>query len=353
MSKTNKLFKETVVIRHRHPFINNFNILPLVMDADDKLPARVVRIVDDGPLPAFGRPNFDVLITDKEPDILIRTSVPCIVLPRFGKYEQHEMLRKITERVGADYDEILKGFLLIRTHKILDWSCLVNLADAKRVVFKPSDGARGLAQIVVDSKKMGLRQAIIVITRIVAIGKVKDKSNAEKAAEIEKIIAAHPAMHLNKGNEFEDHEWVSQVEDIDTVQEVIENVASEWRVIVDFDGKIQWVQRREITGDVFKTACGSDGDPLSIGDKAELEKLAPGVVDRFNKLVWKMAGRLNSFDLFVTNNGCWGIFEFSNQWGIAGVPARIAERIQMTAIEAAVKAHLDATLAAELLVERK
>lgn len=330
----------TVVISHQHPFINNFDVLPLIMEVDG---IRVLRLTHDQKTNYsysdgyMTNPTYDLLITDEMHGRAgYRDEVPLVSLPRLPKITQNMLVNSAALRCGLDSDS---NFKPVKCFQLDDYSALGNFEDCMRIVAKHEYGARGLAQVVIDLTKVGFDKGRSLIYQ------VKNRSLEGMADErdkriLELVASSDGAVVLSKGHEKHDFEYLDFIKDISIIQEVVENVTHEYRLLTNLDGTIVWSQERELEGDVFRTATGSNGDTKFLHlPENTLQAEHPVVFGGVQDLLTEMKLGLNSIDLFITAEGKWGIFEYSNQWGIQGINTQWAKKYQETALMDILKLH--------------
>lgn len=272
--------------------------------------------------------NFDIMISnDKHDGVPYDRLLPShryVPLPRHDKFTQAALI--------ARWSETLKDTAMFKP--VPTWyvgtDASRNLpATTGRVVVKPLDGARGIGQFVVDVDKVHLAhfQARLgdYICGVITAEEGKKLSVAEFLERFQGAVTYHPGEENHDGEGLDSLRTQGAV-----VQSVIENVVVEYRIITGADATPVYVQRRGIREQtsVFPQATGS-GYHLNPNDQCELEDVfgTPGSLEAFLELCRVVIGPMNSVDLFIMEDGRWGVFEFCNQFGITGLPSQVAEKI--------------------------
>lgn len=200
---------------------------------------------------------------------------------------------------------------------------------AGRVVVKPTDGARGIGQIVADMDKVTPAALMILIKS------ADDKENFLSNIE---ALAPHVEYHIGHG-ELEEG-LTSLVEQGFFVQQQVPDVSEEFRLILDKDSTVAMSFKRK-----------RDLKPLDPERNAFEYKQATGVTyfreetkpcgeyalsihrEEIEMLLKELNIPLNSVDLFFTSSGKWGIFEYCPQFGTEGIDQQIMEPFLRQQIE--------------------
>jgi len=262
--------------------------------------------------------NFDVYISGKRGFDPILVSAPrhrLIVVPRHTKSVQAALLQKAV----ADFDGTPQhGFRHVPTW-INGWGGRNYPCSTDRMVVKPGDGARGIGQFTVSTQNVNMDYFLKQLNKL-----VEGEHTQEKLDEFLSQFNGNVKYHTGSEN-FPLEGLGALKEDEIVVQEVIENIVKEYRVITDKNSRpAYWQERRRPVGQNFPQATGGGAiidhnalimlvDIPSCINVALLEHLCRNVI-----------GPLSSIDLFVTGDGSWGIFEYCNQFGISGVPQDVA-----------------------------
>lgn len=313
------------------PLINNLDVLGASYNLSETVEVRIHR-----------HPQVNIRGTDVSYnfDIMISNGGNCegfnfgnvlpdhryVKLARYDKFSQAIRLLNACEEYRQQNDT--SDSLFCKFIPVPTWFVGINGSRSfpnvtGKVVIKPQDGARGIGQFVVDTSHVNLHQ----------FNKKLDKY----------LTTDHSDEAFKKFLDgFNDHvTYYSRDEDTPgeglqclktqggIVQSFIPNVSAEYRVITGADSRPVYFQRRQMRdvesaypqatggGDVIDVSANRD-NPFDTDMQAK--KL-------FDYLCQTVIGPLNSIDLFITNDGHWGIFEYCNQFGVSGIPAAVAEKI--------------------------
>jgi len=207
------------------------------------------------------------------------------------------------------------------------------------VVIKPRHGARGLGQFVVDTDK-------------VSIGMLIHDIRNESLPIADVITKYTPHVTYHGGMENYDNEGRSQLlAQGMAVQERVPGVKDEFRVLVGANSEIVAILPRSR----YKKVTGGEGAHGHDYDQAtgtsvfldrdykgmDLEEVLPKPAQYkgFIKMLKDVVPPLNSVDLFTTEDGEWGIFEYCNQFGTVGVPLPVATDLHINYIGALLDKH--------------
>jgi hypothetical protein len=308
-------------------FIDNFNIL----GQGFKLTPKIRLQFHNDPIASLLgdriETNFDIMI-DAGYNTEFKNMLPShryIELKRYGKQEQAcKLLHSATCYNNAIVEAWRKdhGFIPVPTWFVGNGKWDSNIAipeGTKRVVIKPADGARGIGQFLVDVENVSLRSFFSEMKKTMIIPNVHDKETLDKfIATFGGYVTYHSRNENHEGEGI-----ASMFSQGAVVQSVIPNVEHEFRLITNSRGLVDYVQKRNIVNveHGFPQAVGSgtvnvaSEKSLDIGDI--LNEPAVAMLDSITSTA---IGPLNSIDLFLTDDGEWGIFEYCNQFGITGVP---------------------------------
>lgn len=253
--------------------------------------------------------NFSILITSQpEKWEGIVPAEQLYGIKRLGKTKQNAMLNRFIRRSGAQ-NAVLVPF----------WGS--NFQDGKhtsflghdvggRVVVKPEDGARGVCHMVVDFDKV----SVGAFLRDLYTKDVKLVDMHEKYKDHIKIGHGHAWDDAEAQKVKEEGQF--------TFQRYVENINQEVRILTDHLGNIGFACLRDRSGDDYKQATGVTHlvEQQRLVDEDFLKKWINVDFDIFKELLRDVVGPMSSVDLFITNDGKWGICEFCNQYGIVGVP---------------------------------
>lgn len=184
-----------------------------------------------------------------------------------------------------------------------------------KIVIKPEDGARGLCHFVVDFDKVSVGPFL------------RDLYGATTIADMAEKYAPH--AHLSHGQAWDDEESQKVKEEGNfTFQRYVENIKAEVRILTNHVSDVGFACVRSRVGEEYKQATSATTMLDHIEELNDLELLSMfgdvGERDVFLKLLEEVIGPMQSVDLFFTEDGRWGICEYCNQYGIAGVPRQYA-----------------------------
>lgn len=217
------------------------------------------------------------------------------------------------------------------------------------LIKRPLNGARGIGQLVFDSKVTtldsinaaqfffeGLDKEPTTIKH--SQGEVEEIDTSKELPTSESAIGAY---NQRFNNFLTDHTkgavWYSEGDrrkgegyqlfrEGSFLQEYVTDVISEYRFIVGGCNEVSYVLERERRdyGKVGKTVLASATGSKRGPDKSYASMIEAGipasVMQGFKHLLNNYDFSLFSFDVFLTADGKWGIFEFSNEFGSLSVP---------------------------------
>lgn len=223
------------------------------------------------------------------------------------------------------------------------------------LVKRPLNGARGIGQLVFDSKVTSLES--IQAAHFFFDGQDKDgisiKPSSDEIVEISKskelpeADASISSYNQRFNNCLNEHckgaVWYSEgdrrkgegyqiFKEGSFLQEYAANVISEYRFIIGGRNEVSYVLERERRdyGKVGKTVLASASGAKRGPDKSFTSMAEAGipasVMQGFKHLLNNYDFSLFSFDVFLTADGKWGIFEFSNEFGSLSVPNGFVNR---------------------------
>lgn len=209
-----------------------------------------------------------------------------------------------------------------------------------KLIVKPVTGARGLGVFIIDASMVNPALVLRWISSITsavdgASEKYPDQDPYEHLKkELDEFLAKphiKDAVTYHCGDEDEPNEGLIAYYGQDyIVQNYVPNIESEYRLIAH-TGRIQYIQKRTRTGESFKIASGAGGISKQIIQLEDMSDQYPWF-DEVKKLVSTLGRDLISLDLFVTDDNQWGIFEYSNQFGVTGIPVAINKEIHRSYI---------------------
>ena len=326
---------ETIVVTVSD-YRDNFNVLRPVehfMIGEEKVRVLFHRnplISLDGGEPDF---NFDIMIDNHRSalganaEFRYRHVVPenrYNSLERLGKAEQSVVLNRAVSKLRMKTD----NYLPVKTYRASynDNVATDHYSTAKgRVVVKPNDGARGVGHLVVDLEKTNWR----VLNNKLGL--------LSLGHDIWKEILDLPGVSYHSITEYSQDEGKnSLIEQGYCIQGLVPDIKAEYRLLTDRDGNIVYIQKRGFKGgEDYRQAIGSS--PADTDQIATLADILPAQdVKALRALAMNTIGEMSSIDLFITNSGKWGIFEYCNQFGTVGVPMDINRKLHLQYLEKAI-----------------
>jgi hypothetical protein len=339
--------KQTVVISINTNALTNYLHLPPRFEVASKIGKQNVVydvMIHSQPRYQLGakgvETNFDLFINnhlDKSPDEAEWNHLlPADMIHVHPRYPKHTQAMKL---LAAEQPKNSK-FRPVRT-----WSASLLAGNSNSysfghdpegsVVIKPREGARGIGHFIANLDMISLGQLF---------GCIKAEESTAKA--IEEYFAPHVSYH--PGDEREENEGLKSLREQGMVmQETVEGIKAEYRVLVDHNSDIFMILPRErvkrsededinVHGTDYRQGTGSSckvnksslGSSLMyVFDEDETQ------IEAFKSLVKQVIPPMNSLDLFITEDGHWGIFEFSNQFGTVGVPVAKAHELHYNYIK--------------------
>lgn len=340
MAKSNR----TVIIAN-HPMINNFDVLGCALTLPD---GTEVRFHDDPVVNIAGTKitsNFDLFISDDSIDARLHANMldpaQVITLPRYDKMTQAIRLLRGFKAWVADNKGARSDFKPLDTWFVGPRATRNFPLCKHKVVIKPRDGARGIGQFLVDLGFINLQHFIMNLRDYITSVREKRENTCTFAAF---MAQWQGKVSYHVGTERSQDEGLFALLDQGmVVQSLVSNVASEWRIITGHDGEPVYCQLRNIRDrdSALPQATGA-GDVVDSESIRDWEKVFINDHQRqcFLYLCKHVIGPMNSLDLFMTESAHWGIFEYCNQFGVAGIPADIAYHMHHTFIHKAVQAYL-------------
>ena len=316
-----------LIVAYDDHAVNNFQHAParfkrgnveVLVHADPRIDIDGVEVVT----------NFDLLINSglgpvKGSGFLDQSAL--VTLPRHSKSRQMVELHKITVRQESfHYIQPLTRYCNQHTWTGTSVGGTVDLG--RYVVIKPEDGARGIGQYVVDTKRTKIATVLTAI---------KDGllPNADAIAEMygdTVFLATDKEKDENEGAEV----IVSQGY---IAQSVIPDIVAECRVLISPAGPNVYLDRtirnKSKGGVTYSQATGADADSgkaVTRLEHTQFNKHIPEIgrdtyIAEINNFLYEMSLDVcpfGSVDLFITREGKWGIFEYCNQFGTIGYQPR-------------------------------
>lgn len=307
----------TIVIAITLSNMNNFKHLPeqftlgsgkgtrrIITHSDPR-----VSIVEDDTLA-----NFDLLINESFSAEVHRTtrwdeilpSNQIVTLPRPGKAVQAIQMHRAAKAAK------LRNYRHVPT-----WDNFSSPTDScnpwtfasgykGQVVIKTMNGARGVGQVQFDSNVVPVDFVLQCID--------------QGSKGLEKLKERHPSVAIPTERAHNDREVPSLLQSDLFLQEVVENVDAEYRMLLRPDGE-HWIYRRDRKPqDGFLQATGEfdeytpENDYTYLSNHPQLKQHCGEIYELFLALGMSYG----AVDLFTTNGGSWGVFEYSNQFGTVG-----------------------------------
>ena len=187
------------------------------------------------------------------------------------------------------------------------------LPTCDKVVIKRTRGARGSNQMVVPTNML---TTLLKHTKGLTLGEVKQK---------------FPDLIYSDGSNY-DEIWYEQPSDI-FISELITGVTNEWRLLVGGDNiyarertiKVGPYNQANLDLDLFHNIPEVKYLPIA-------EMFDEKLVETLHKLVKYIDLPVGSLDLFKTEDGRIGIFEFSTQYAFHGADPHFVRKLLMDGI---------------------
>lgn len=249
--------------------------------------------------------NFDILIDFQiNPDLQLLLDAAYISLLRYKKSIQSVILNKIILNNNfIDKCIIPKSYGNGQSFSISHANCISNNS---KVVIKRENGARGCSQVLLDSYLL-----------YDFMGMSASSLNVLKKRFPTAIFTGIIQDHIDyKESEIKDNNGAYSYFDGDSVfvQEYIENISNEYRVLVS--GDYLYCRERVINSNPFPQANSSFEDGLN---NSNVYINAENVLDStIIKVIKDLDLKLGSVDIFKKDDK-FGIFEFSTEFGLSAV----------------------------------
>jgi len=329
-----------VVIINNLYLLNNFECVgPSFIDGDTRFV-----ITDASPVcqqDEAGKmiSNYDLLIGTWRDACIDGNMLPIdIALPRYGKFEQSMMLSDIAESLTNDSSIALRYYRPVKCYNKSSASPLRGRAilpgwKDKKLYIRFSHGARGVGNCIFDTSRANLHAFLLVLSK----GSQDDLQKFAHAASFNIGMVAHNETIVS---ELENRKTQDLV-----VTEVIDNIICESRVCLDYRSKVYFTEIRRVRKNVPKMSIGTDAATAAKFDIPQFYDNGDQPIETIfgsefyipNSLEFRASGRtfpadhtlqmryeietflsklppMNSVDLFFTEDGKWGIFEFCNQF---------------------------------------
>lgn len=252
----------------------------------------------------------DVLITDNHEITFARPNIPCrrrMIIERHTKIVQQMLLAAVAERHRAQGG--MFNDLLIPT--FLDNPIVLPTADITEWVVKPQHGARGLGQVLLQSTRQLLAKNVAELHK-----KMGDASRSDTEVQIDGLSTV--------GERRPGESVAAYNENGVFIQEYINNIYREYRLLVTPDeyALVERERRPSAPGSTYlqATGCLTTGHTkLKVWDRAAVERDGVVPYGKQMQLINELGIQFGSVDLFETHNAGWGIFEWSNEFGVEGI----------------------------------
>lgn len=208
------------------------------------------------------------------------------------------------------------------------------------VVVRPRHGARGIGQLVYDTRltnQMSLQKLLLKTRAIpdVRSGEVEFHENQnltseEKIAAFNKTLAEQFAalpgspVWYSGGDRHVGEGW-GVFKDC-FIQEYVTDIDKEYRIIIGGENKPVYAIERlrssygSCSGVSLASASSAQAGINTASETLHGTGMPQEVIDGFTAILREKDFSLYSFDVFTTKSGKWGIFEFSNEFGTESVP---------------------------------
>lgn len=275
-----------------------------------------------------------------------RGSVTQVLTSRHGKFAQAEFINQMFQ--AKDY---WPEFLPLRVWK--DAKDYDGIGD-KLMIMRPENGARGIGQLVYNP----VYTTLAMLTKAMYhIDRAPDTScspsvKPDDVVEASKSSISEEQFSFDMRNKFlreafaalpGNPQWYSEsdrrkgegyqiLKEDSFIQEYVPNIEAEYRIIIGGNNTPVYALKRnrkdywQVGNVPLAAACGEDVGPEKSFDDLHAAGIPHYVIQGFNKLCQEYDFSLFSFDLFITNEGKWGILEFCNEFGQCSVPDGLVNR---------------------------
>lgn len=256
--------------------------------------------------------NYDVIIWHEDFPNKRDTD---LIIPRFAKSEQQRMV--------FDASRSIPGFTALETYSVNLGNArrydarTIPCLDKKRWIVRPEHGARSIGQLIVDTKEVDMALVLNSLSPELFSG--------------EHLI---PGVIAHTGDESFENESVEILKEGLFIQEVVENVAEEYRVIMGPNGEVETISTRERkpVNASYSAVDASSKDRLIY--VRGLSDPGANFLDQEGLAEFPLARSLlclpvsyNSVDVFKRTDGTWGIFEFCNQFATFDIPVDVSSQM--------------------------
>lgn len=267
--------------------------------------------------------NFDLLITDKFSNNDSLELVPDNRVFLFNRLRKDTQLRLISEAVIRLRNSSTRHFRHFDFPEF--WTDAFSFIPDQNshLIMKPLYGARGLGQIYVDAAHIDLMKFIIDLGR-------QDKQNFDKKEFEEKW--GRYIKFLN-GQERHKGESVDLIFNNDfVITKYIPDIVREYRLITNYLSEPQIVQTRIRKPHPDQDLNIAQATGVDEGYKKTKILQFEEILDEEKRedlllLLRKVIGPLNAVDVYERENGQWGIFEYSPEFGYVDIPTNIIHHL--------------------------
>jgi len=280
--------------------------------------------------------NFDILITGQANGDGVNEHVPEHRICRIPRHKKFTQAVKLQQAVAAYGQQEPTCFLNIPTW-FNGWGGRNYPCAIEWMVVKPNDGARGIGHFTVATAYVNMDYFLKAMNKL-----LEGEHTQENFDAFIESFAGKVEYHTGGENyPFEGLESLKT--DGVVVQSVIQNIGKEYRVITDKDCEPSYFQERRSRDPESKYPQATGGGAvIDIGMIKTHDDLPSCInMDLLRHLCKKVIGPMSSIDIFVTNDGYWGIFEYCNQFGISGVPQDYIFNLHATFVESLVANYID------------
>lgn len=258
---------------------------------------------------------------------LVRVAPSVIYLERLPKSAQQLKIASAISALKLSKFRTTRTYGTYRANGLMDTSHYPKLSG--KVIVKPENGTRGECHVVVDCD---LLSPVVIGIAINAFG---DKE------EMAKLMSTYGgALSFHNGHSNPE----SRKHDVFAIQEYVPDVVNEYRIITTHDADVGLICHRTrdrtqiVDCDVkssYMQATGitHDKTQMSVVDATLPDAPVPSFYDEVRAVTKALGCRLGSLDIYITSEGKWGIFEYSNEYGTMGIPAEVSRRFIRTQVE--------------------
>lgn len=206
-----------------------------------------------------------------------------------------------------------------------------------KVIIRPQLGACSIGLIVLDTKVTSIGSVNrLIIEGDFQAGATPTSTNLTIKKKFEELPGS--PVYCSEGDTVP-LQGMTLLKERYFIQEYVDNIKTEYRIIIGADNRPVYAIQRERY--VYGQLDGTDlayGRSKAVGVGNSFPTLREAgipdyVEEEFNHLLQSADFALHSFDLFLTDDGQWGVFEFSNEYGVESVPHDLTIQEARTYIE--------------------